>query len=571
MGWETLPARVEAVIAERFGRLAQPLRAALRVASVEGEVFTAEVVARVRATGEREILGRLSGELDRRHRLVHAQSIQRMDGQLLSRYRFRHILLQKYLYSSLDEVERVHLHEQVGIALEGLYGAPEQVAAIAPQLALHFQKARITDKALHYLHQAGDKATQLSAYQEAIAHLTTALELLMTLPDSPERAQRELDLQLSLGRAWIGGIPGPQWEQAVTRARELCQQTGRTTELCRVLGDLSILHYVRAEHQVARQMAEEALSLAQQVEDPLLMTLNHWHLGFILFGLGEFTAALAHLEKVIAFYGPQEHHHSFLLLRGSDAGVSALAYDACCLWCLGYPEQALNRGQEALALARELDHTFSLVDVLCFGGCLLNQMRRDAQTLKVQAGEVMRLSKGMDFSSFWGTGTCYWGGALAELGQVQEGTAQVREGMATRQSIGARCCLSGILGSLAEAQATGHPEEGLATLAEAFAFVAETDERYWEAELHRVQAELLLMQGDGAGAEASLQEALEVARRQRARAWELRATTSLARLWQAQGRVDEAHQVLAEVYGWFTEGFDTRDLQEAKALLDELS
>ncbi|NIN69149.1 MAG: AAA family ATPase, partial [Anaerolineae bacterium] len=572
LNWETLPARVEAVIAERIGRLAQPLQAALRAASVEGETFTAEVVARVRATDEREMLELLSGELDRRHRLIRAHSILRMDGQLLSCYRFRHILFQRYLYSSLDEVERVHLHEQVGTALEGLYGAQHQAAAIAVQLALHFQEARTTEKAIHYLQQAGDKSLELSAYQEAIAHLTAGLDLLMSLPDSPERAEQELALQISLGMGWKGSIPGPEGERAFTRARELCQQTGKTTQLCRAVGELSIFPYVRADHQTARELGEEALSLAQQAGDPLLVALGHWHLGYISFALGDYTTARAHLEQVISFYAPQDHHHSLVFLRGSDAGVSALAYDACCLWCLGYPEQAFKRSQEALALARELDHAFSLADVLCFGGCLFNRMRRDAQALKDDAEELTRLSEGMGFSSFFGTGICYWGEALAMLGQLQEGIKQIREGLADRHSMGARCYSSGILGALAEAQAmAGQPGEGLTTLEEALALVEETDERHWEAELYRLRAELLLMQGDDAEAERSLHKAIEVARRQQAKSWELRATVTLCRLLQKQGKREEARQLLSEIYGWFTEGFDTPDLKEAKALLDQLS
>jgi predicted ATPase len=309
-----LAGRVEAVIAERIGRLPQPLQGLLWVASVEGEAFTAEVVARVRATGERETLGCLSDELDRRHRLVRAQSIQRMDpalrvpseveggwakdSQLLSRYRLRHILFQKYLYSSLDEVERVHLHELVGTALEALYGARQQAAdfaAIAPiavQFALHFQKARNPEKAIHYLHRAGDRAVQLSAHQVAIAHLTRSLELLTALPDSAseqhrvERAEQELGLQLSLGTAWLGtSTPAPEMEHAYSRARELGQQLGKMPQLCQVLGGLTIYWYVRAKHQRARELAEEMLSLAQQIEDPLLVLLSHWYLGTVLFSL----------------------------------------------------------------------------------------------------------------------------------------------------------------------------------------------------------------------------------------------------------------------------------------------
>jgi predicted ATPase len=510
--------------------------------------------------------------LDRRHRLIRAQSIQREDGQLLSCYRFRHILFQKYLYSSLDEVERVHLHEQVGTALEGLYGPQEQAAAIAVQLALHFQKAKITQKAIHYLHQAGERAVQLSAYEESRAHLTRGLDLLMTLPDSPARAQQELDLQISLGMARMWDIPSRQWQNAIARARELSRQIGRTTQSCRVVGELAIFHYVRAEHQKARELAEETLNLAQQTGDPLLVMLGHWHLGFICFGLGEYTTARAHLEQVLSCYEPQQHHHSMVRLRGSDAGVSALAYNACCLWCLGYPEQAAKQSQKALALAREFGHPFSSADVLSYGGCVFNQMRRDAPALKGNAEELARLSEGMGFSSFLGTGSCYWGAALTKLGQVHEGIAQMREGMAVRQSVGARCNLSGISGALAAALAkAGRPEEGLATLDETLSFVEETDERYYEAELHRLKGELLLTQGDEAEAEASLQKAVEVARRQQARSWDLRAIVSLCHLWRKQGRVDEARQKLAEIYDWFTEGFDTPDLREARGLLKELS
>jgi DNA-binding SARP family transcriptional activator/predicted ATPase len=572
LDWETLPARVEAVIAERIGRLAEPLQAALRVASVEGEVFTAEVVARVRAADEREVVGRLSGELDRRHRLVRAQGIQRMDGQRLSHYRFRHILFQRYLYSSLDEVERAHLHEAVGNTLEALYEDQiEAMAAIAGQLAWHFQEAGMAAKAIDYLRQAGERAVQLSAYQEGIAHLTRGLALLMDLPDSGgkehrlERAQQELALQLALGIAWQATRGyGPEMEKAYTRARELCQQTGKTSQLCQVLGKMSTIHYVRAEHQKARELAEEALSLAQRAKDPLHVALGHWYLGFILFCLGEYTTARAHLEQMISFYEPQQHHRSFLFLRGSDAGLSALAYDACCLWCLGYPEQALSRSQEALALARELGHPFSRAEVLYFAGCFFNKMRRDAQALKGNAEELMPLSN-EKVPAWSGAGTFRWGEALAMLGQVQEG-------MAALHSVGVRCYLSAILCSLAEAQAkAGHPEEGLTTLAEALALVEQTDERHWEAELYRLRAELLLMQGDDAEAEASFHKAVEVARRQQAKSWELRATVSLCRLWRKQGRADKARHMLAEIYGWFTEGFDTPDLQEAKALLEGLS
>ncbi|MGB3716270.1 MAG: tetratricopeptide repeat protein, partial [Candidatus Promineifilaceae bacterium] len=573
LDWEILPARVEAAIAERIGRLAQPLRATLRVASVEGEEFTAEVVARVLKTDERTVVQRLSSELDRRHRLVRARVIEHLGPRRVSRYRFRNYLFQKYLYDNLDQVERAYLHEDVGKVLEELYGdQTSTLAVVAPQLAWHFQEAGIAEKAIHYLHQAGERAVQLSAYQEGIAHLTKGLALLMALPDSLERAEQELALQLSLGMAWVAADSAvEEVGKAHTRARELCQQTGNTSQLWRILGQLATIHYVRAEHQKARKLGEEALDLAQQAEDPLLVALGHWHLGFVFFGLGQYTAARAHLEQTISFYEPQ-YHHTLVFLSGADAGLSALAYDACCLWCLGYPDKAMKSSQESLALARELGHPFSLVDVLSYAGCMFNEMRRDAQALKDNSEELMRIANEKGMPLWRAAGTWQRGEAIAMLGQVQEGMALMREGIATCQSRDVRLYLSGTLCSLAEAQAkAGCPKEGLTTLTEALDLMEQTDERHWEAELYRLRGELLLMQGDDDQAEDSFQKAIEVARRQSAKSWELRAAISLARLWQKQGKTDDGQQVLGQVYGWFEEGFDTPDLREARALLERLS
>jgi predicted ATPase len=578
LNWERLPARVEAVIAERIGRLAQPLRAALRVASVEGEVFTAEVIAQVSGLEEQGLLRLLSRELDRKHRLIQAQSIQRAAGQLVSRYRFRHILFQRYIYGSLDEVERVHLHQRVGTALEDLYGTLDEsvavadLATIAPQLARQFQEARNTEKALHYLHQAGQRAAQLSAYEEAIAHLTRGLDLLSSVPASQKRVEWEKTLQISLGVASKRTLPDPVGETALNRARELCLQTGDTAQLVRVLGELAIFPYVRAEHHRARELTEDALRLANQVGDPLLRAVAHWHLGFVLFALGEFPAAHTHFQQVISFYKPDEHHIPFVSMRGSDAGVSALAYDAVCLWCLGFPDQADQMAREALTLARQLDHEFSLADVLCFSGCVYNVLRRDAQALKDAADELTGLSRGMGFTSFSGTGVCYSGEAMAKLGQVPEGLAKLRQGIATRQQQRAWCYQTGILGSLGEVQAAaGQPEDALDSFTEALALVEETGERYYEAELNRLKGELLLTWREEHTAETSFHNAIEVSRRQSARSWELRATINLARLWQKQGKTHEARRKLVEIYDWFTEGFDTLDLREAHALLDELA
>jgi DNA-binding SARP family transcriptional activator/predicted ATPase len=571
LDWETLPARVEAATAERIGRLAQPLQRALRVASVEGKDFTAEVVARLLGTDERDMVQLLSGELDRKHRLVRSQAIHRLGSRRLSRYRFRHDLFQKYLYGKLDDVERAYLHEDVGNVLEELYG--DQASEIAVQLAWHFQQAGVAEKAVHYLGQAGKRAVQLSAYEDGIAHLTRGFALLATVPESPERAEQELALQLALGIALVGpkGYASPEVKEAFSRARDLCLQMGKMSELCQTLGELAKFYYVRAEHRRARELAREELSLAQQSGDPLLAALSHWHLGFISFSLGEYTAARAHLGEINSFYDPQQHHHSFVLLGGSDAGPAALAYDTCCLWALGYPEQAEKRSEEAQALARELGHPFTMADVLSFAGCAYAAMRRDARGLTDSAEKLIRLAD-EKLPSWQCTATSFRGEALALSGQLAEGIAQMREGMAANEAMGTRCYCSGTLRALAQAQAAaGHIEEGLGTVTQALLSVEETEERLWEAELHRLRGELWLMQGARAEAEAALRKAIEVARRQQAKSWELRATVSLGRLLQKQGKREEARQLLAEVYAWFTEGLDTPDLQEAQALLRELS
>jgi predicted ATPase len=580
LDWETLPARVEAVIAERIGRLTEPLQATLRVASVEGEVFTAEVVARVRAADEREVVGRLSGELDRRHRLVRAQGILRMDGRRLSHYRFRHILFQRYLYNSLDEVERAHLHETVGNTLEALYedqmeamAVTAATGAVAGQLAWHFQEAGMAAKAIDYLRQAGERAVQLSAYQEGIAHLTRGLALLETLPDTAQRAQRELGLQTSLivPLAYTKGFAAPEVESVLARAWELCQQMGEVPQLWWVMEWLAVQRVLRGQHQAARETLEQVFSLPEFAEAPLLVAGAHDTMGWLLVCLGEFAPALDHAERVMDLYAPQRRH-AMPVLDTIDSGVHCLSWASKTLWFLGYPEQALERSRKALALAQELDHPYVLANAQSTGGAMVHLLRRDLQAAQALAEASLTLASEHEFRPFLAQATMQRGRALAEQGRIEEGIAQLRQGLAAWEATGTRYRRPTFLAWLAEAYGkVGQVEEGMSVLDEALAQVEKTDERCYEAELRRLKGELLLMQGDRTEAEASLQHAIEVARRQSARSWELRATTGLARLWQQQGRIDEARQMLAEIYGCFTEGFDTPDLQEAEALLKELS
>jgi DNA-binding SARP family transcriptional activator/predicted ATPase len=571
LDWERLPARVEAVIAERIGRLDAGLQAELRIASVEGEVFTAEVVARVQACAEGEVLNHLSQELDKKHHLIHAQSIQRLDGQLISQYRFQHILVQKYLYNSLDEVERVHLHEQVGSVLESLYGQSMGTGILSVQLARHFQEAKITEKAITYLRQSGERALHISAYQEAINHLNSGLDLLATLPDPHKYIDQELSLQLAISMAWhlSQGFTAPGLEGAAMRALELSQEVGNTTQLCQALSGLVIVHYVRADYAIGYDLAKRVLDLGQQVGDALLIALGHWCMGIVLFAQGKFKEARYHLDEIEAFYDPRQHHRALVLLRGVDVGLSGQAYLACCLWVLGYPEQALKHSQAALDLAHEFNHSFTLVDVLRYGGCEFHLMRQDAQMLKGYAEELIDLAQKKDLMAWLCIGKYCKGIALVLSGQLEEGILLTREGMESAILAGSKCFIFGPLFYLADTYAKqGNAEHGLDTLTRAFELMEETGGRHYEAELYRLKGVLQVAMGDPVAAGRSLLKAIEVARQQEAKMWELRAVMDLYRLWRSQGREAEATRMLSELYDWFGEGFSTPDLLEAKQLLE---
>jgi len=346
---------------------------------------------------------------------------------------------------------------------------------------------------------------------------------------------------------------------------------GETPELFPVLWGLWRFYLVRAEYQTARELAVQCLRLAQRDEDSALRLVAHHALGNTLYFFGEVSLARAHLEQGIALYDRQQHHH-LAFHYGLDLGVWCLAYGAWPLWLLGYPEQALQRSREALTLARKLAHPFSLAHALYYMA-YLHYFRREWQAAQAQAEAAMALASEKRFPQMVAVGMITRGWALAMQGQGREGIAQLQQGMAAFRAAAGDLDRPRYLAHLAEAYGqVGQTEAGLTTLAEALATAYKTGDRYWEAELHRLKGELLLRQASPTKeVEACFRQAIEIARQQQAKSLELRAATSLSRLWQQQGKRDEARALLAPVYGWFTEGFDTIDLQEAKALLDALA
>jgi predicted ATPase len=401
------------------------------------------------------------------------------------------------------------------------------------------------------------------------------VELVETLPETRESAERELLLQFKLGQALTvtEGYAAPEVERAIVRARDLCEQVGEAPQLFRALVGLFGIHLLRAEHDTTRELAEQLLQLAGTTREPAHLMVAHLTMGITSLFRGEFSQAREHLEEVIRRYDPQEHRTHEYLYASMDPGVSALAYLSWTLWRLGYPDQALTRSREALALARELSHPFSEAFAL-FTASDAHRLRGESQAA-LEVGEALIALSSEHGFPFWGAaGRLERAMALVDLGQVQDGITGIRAVLEPLRTTGAVLTFPGRLAALAVAYGrVGQAEEGLALIAEAEEFDEKTGDRSSEAEVHRIRGELLLARtpSDPAGAEASFREALDVARRQSAKSFELRAATSLARLWQQQARREEARDLLAPIYDWFTEGFDTQDLKDAKALLEQLA
>jgi predicted ATPase len=441
-------------------------------------------------------------------------------------------------------------------------------------VAQHYTAADCTEQAVVYWQRAGQQASERSANQEAISHFTTGIELLKTLPETPEHTQRALTLHVALGAALqiAKGFAVPEVEHAYTRARELCQQVGETLELAPVLFGLWRFYVTRPRLHTARELGDTLLRLAQRTDDPALAVVAHYALGFTWLCLGALPAAHQHLRDGIARYTP-EQRHAPVFRMGQDPGVACREYAAVTLWVLGYPAQALARLHEALTLAHALSHPFSLAWARCRAAFVF-QFCRDVPAVYEQAEAAVALSTEQGFPQWAAWGTSLRGWALARQGQGEAGLAQVRQGIAAWRTTGAAAHVPYFCTLLADVcDHLGHPEDGLQALAEAHTLVEQHEERWWEAEVCRLRGVLLLRQPRTplAEAEACFQQALDIARRQQAKSLELRAAMSLCRLWQQQGRRPEADDLLAPIYGWFTEGFDTADLQEAKALLAELS
>ena len=564
-----VPDNLRQLIDAQLDRLSAAEQRVLEAASAAGVEFAAQAVA----AGLRQAVERVDevcAVLARRGQWLRAVGEQYWpDGTVAGGYRFGHALYQQVLYRRLAAARRVQLHQRIGARVEGGYGA--EAGTRAAELAVHFAQGRDSTRAVQYLRQAGKNAHQRSSYQEVLSHLTKALNLLTLLPDTPARAEQELDILVALGNALrpSKGLAAPEVEATYHRARELCRQVQDPMKLLSVLEGLVPFYLVREDLRIGVELGEQMLHLAKRLQHPAWLGNAHVRLGSALYLCGEFEAARTHLEQGLAFYTLQQYRSQSLNKSNSEE-MFGLFRLAAVLWSLGYPDRALQRSQAALTLAREMSRPLKLAEALIYAA-QLHRLRREAYRTCEYAEAALGLAREWGLQQRVAEATLEWGWSLVEQGQGEAGIVQLRQGLAAYRATGARG--GSYVALLAEAlRHMGRSEEGLRVLAEVPTVRDSCGEGQGTAEVYRLKGELLLTYSFkyDAEAEACFQQALAIARRQQAKALELRAAMSLSRLWQQQGKRAEAYNLLAPIYSWFTEGFDTSDLQEAKALLDEL-
>jgi predicted ATPase len=546
-----IPTTLQDSLMARLDRLPM-IREVAQLGAVLGREFAYEMLRALAGVEEALLLERLA-------QLVDTELLYQRGRPPRAKYIFKHALVQDAAYASLLKSTRQQYHQQVAQMLEARF--PDTVETEPELVAHHYTEAGGYAQAVGYWQQAGQRAIQRSANIEAIAHLRQGIALLTTLPDTPARVQSELTLQTTLGPALMAtrGYAAPEVAATYNRARELCQQAGDTSELFPVLWGMFVLYLGRAEHETSREFGEQCLSLAQRLDDPALLLLAHQALGVSWFYLGQLSQAHAHLEQGIGIYDPQQHHALAFRYGNYDHGAACLAYAGWTLWVQGYPDQALERANEALTLAQNLEHPFTLARRL-YHTTLQHQLRREWQVVYEHAETAITVATAQQVALVLAVGPIMRGWALAMQGQGADGLTQLRQGLDAYRATGAEFQRPHFLSLLAEVhRSMGQPETGLTALSEALTLVEKTGERYYEAELHRLKGELLLQQAapEVSHAEACFQQSLDIARRQQAKSLELRAAMSLGRLWQQQGKRQEARGKRSSTAGTRTSTWPT--------------
>ncbi|MHC2301570.1 adenylate/guanylate cyclase domain-containing protein [Rhizobium mongolense] len=556
-----IPVTLRGSLMARLDRLGGA-KVVAQIGACIGREFSYELLAALGVLDEPE----LQQGLDQ---LVGTELVFRRGSPPKAIYSFKHALVRDTAYQSLLKSRRRELHRRIAQVIEER--APHVVAAEPEVLAYHLTEAGQLPQAVVFWHRAGEHANDRAANAEAAGHLAKGLDLLTQMPENPERLEHELTLLTTLGQVLTAakGYGHPEVERVYNRARNLTERVQDTPRLFPVLLGLTINHAVRSELSAARGLGERLLALAQQASDPVLMVEASYALGITCSWLGEFASAWQHLERGINQYDITQHQ-AHLALYGQDGGPICLCRGAMALWYLGYDDRALELMDEALAITAKLGHLFSRAYVLTWAA-ILHVHRRDVAKAQ-EAAELASAFATEHGFPFWHTqGVFLQGWALAERGQVTTGIERLREGLAGMQAIGSRMTEPWAMGLLAKAYGkVDRFVEGDTLVAEALTIVARTRNRWCEAELHRLKGELISSRSerDPAEIEACFRRALDVARMQDAKMWELRSAVSLARLWRAQGLRAQVCELLMPLLGYFSEGHGTHDLQDAQAVLE---
>lgn len=555
-----LPAKVRTVIESRLAQLSPLAQRLAGLAATIGRSFTFDLLLAASKADEDAVANGLD-ELWRR-RIIREQGSRGYD--------FSHDRIRDVAYAGVSPAQRHLFHRRVAEALETVYG--DDLDAISGELAIHCERANLLSGAIRYHQRAAAVARYAFANEAAIAHLSQALLLLQSLPETPGRNRQELTLQIALSGALqtARGMSAPEVEAAYRRAEALARIVGELPELFPARWGWWAFQFSISAQRAALAIGHELLDLAMKRQDPALILQAHHALWTSSFTAGDFPAALAHCEQGAAIYRPETHHAQLYVYGGHDAGICGLLFAGPAQWLLGYPDQALATARMAFDLSKQFTHPAALAQPM-YWAAILHQLRRDAPAVRPQVAAARQLSQQHAMPGWQGWDVCLLGWAEGVDGDETAGIEMLRQGLDEMQARRGLLLHAYFLTLLAEVYGrAGQLDRGLQALDAALAEAEQTGERWWAAEMHRGRGDLLREQGDDRAAEQAYLRAIEIARGQQARSLELRATTALCRLWARQGKNTPAHQLLSEIYGWFTEGFATHDLRAAKELLQQL-
>jgi class 3 adenylate cyclase/predicted ATPase len=557
-----VPATLHASLMARLDRLGSAAKEIAQVGAAIGREFSYELLAATAQRTEAELREAVG-------RLVDAGLVFQRGQSLEATFLFKHALVQEAAHSTLLRGSRRQLHAHIAEALEAY--SPELMDSQPELFAQHYAEAGLVEKSVAFWGNAGQRSVARSAMAEAAAQFQKGLDQLALLPDNPERQRQELEFRSALGSVLmvVKGYAAPETGKAYARARELWEQLGSPLEFLRVPYGPSLYHAVRGEFELALRLDEDLLYLSRRRSGTAGLVLAHQSLGRNLMWTGRFASSRTHSEAGLALYDPISHH-SLVHQAGFHPQVVSQAVLGIVLLCLGFPDRALARSSAAIVEARSLVHPPSLAVSLAMGAKLL-LLLRDSAVLDEQADQLVAVATEQGFPFYRAQGTIYRSWVKVKYGDVAEGISLLRSGSTAYRATGAKAWMPHQIALVSAAsEIAGQIEDAVTQLDDALQIVEGTGERWFAAELNRHKGRLLLRQGHADAAEELYRKARGIAQEQEAKLWELRAAVSLARLYRDQGRPAEARGLLAPIYGWFTEGFDTPDLKEAKALLDEL-